>query len=219
MENIFDEALEAYKRIKHNLNILYKPFIKENPKNLSNIKGMLRDFDALLQFSMMEIALNDGNLHKKELLFISSLPFDYNFLDYLRDKGYGQYTWDQLYRIDEKVLRKLLYKESDAIIKLNDTLIETIAIITTIVNDDEIYDGVTDGYVDLFDLLDKDIRKLIAAVAFADGEFDKEEILNGCAIIPVMKKFEERVKYYFSNKKPSNKTSNSSLKDFYVKKN
>lgn len=67
--NIFDEAIEAYDRCISVLSIFtetYKRFCDDN-KIEYDPEVTLSQFDLVLQYSMLQLALNDGYLDEGEI--------------------------------------------------------------------------------------------------------------------------------------------------------
>jgi hypothetical protein len=209
MANIFEMAMNAYNEIINDLSsatMAFKRYADSNNIDY-NPKITLIQFDILLQYSMLQVALGDRYLDKREISFIENITKYSDFCDYLRHHGVEDVSWNTLYNANEDDLNECLNIIKKEIIDLSRDFISIFSI----------YDATTD-YNYLTDLK-KNVLTIIIAVCQADGRAEKEEFENGCLILSVVNQIEkekESIETKYINKPEQPKKS---LKDFYVKKN
>lgn len=172
-----------------------------------DVDSTLSGFDALLQYSMMQIALNDDNLHIEELKLISSLSKYCNFCDYLNQRGYKNITWQRLYNADEGELQSIILDLEYDMRVLNGDLITIFPLIDKAIPER-----------DFISELKTVVAVMLITVAAADNDYDENE-LGGTLIMETLNIMERKKESLPDTNIQSKQSQKHSLKDFYVKKN
>ena len=211
MENeVKQTALDSYDKIINLLENIFKSW-KETFQKEFDIRVGLNCFDVLLQFSMLQIALNDGQLQSEELEFIRDISKYCNICDYFNQRGYQNVEWQNILNTDESTLKEILNGLQEDIIDISMDFVNIFS-----------YADAAISKYNFFDSLKNNIFNILIAVASADNNADKSEF-NWCIIFATLNEIAKRKQAYidaFNN--PSNpngeNTNKKSLKDFYVKK-
>lgn len=176
MANIFDAAKAAYKDCINDLTVMGKAteqvMAKKGKKFDTRI--LLNQFDVLLQYSLLQLALADGNLAGEELTFIMDLSQYYPLPEFFKSVGYKNATWQVIYNTQEQKLSNIVEEAEEAVIKLS----------VDFINIFSAFDSATE--YDYFKDLKNNISIIIAATCQADGKAEDCEIENGCLIIDAM---------------------------------
>lgn len=143
-------------------------------------KSVLRDFDILLQYSMLQVAVADDILTKDEIQFIQNITAYGDFCTFLSAVAKYEITWEGLYYSDESDIKSVLNDMNDIIHMLAKTFITTFAVV----------DSATE-YNYLADLK-RNVTIMILATCKADGEIEDSEFSNGCLIIDIVEEIENR---------------------------
>ena len=172
-------------------------------------RGALERFDVLLQYSLMQVALNDGYFHIEEAKFIRDIAQYCDFCDFLRKHGFDDLTWQEIYDSDERRWKRVLDDARDDVISLSN---DFVAIFATV-------DAVTASHSYIDDFYNY-MLAIISAIVVADGNYDEEEIFGGCLILDriesIKKLKKENEKTHQKQPKAQKRTT---LKDKFVKKN
>ena len=163
--NIFEIAQAAYKDSLNdikNMSQLVEKVLK-NAGQKYDYKITLKQFDILLQYSLLQIAAADNDIDENEIAFIRDITQCGDLCDYLR------------------IGKSLLDTIRDAIIELAH---EFVAMFVSVDKTIE-YDFLGD--------LKRNVTAVILATCRADGQERAEELTNGCLIISVIKTMEQLI--------------------------
>ena len=176
MANVFREAVSAYEDSINDLRMITKSFEKYSRENGGNYNARytLNQFDILLQYSLLQMALADGFLHENEVFFIKEITQYADLCDYLEDCGYDDVTWKKIYNTRESTLNRILDDVQDDVMRISKDFVVLFTV----------FDAATD-YDYLKDLINN-ISKIAYALCAADGNAEKIELNNGCLIIDVL---------------------------------
>lgn len=183
MASIFDAAKAAYGDCISDLMTMgaatEEVMAKQGKKFSTRI--LLNQFDVLLQYSMLQIALKDGYLANEELSFICSLAKYYALPDFLKTVGYSNATWQVIYNTQEQKLNSIVAEIKNDVAKLSMDFINIFSA----------FDAVTS--YDFFEDLKDNVATIIAAVCQADGKTEEREYRSGCLIIDAMAAIAKRL--------------------------
>lgn len=143
-------------------------------------KSVLRDFDILLQYSMLQIAVADDILTKDEIQFIQNITEYGDFCTFLSAVAKYKITWEGLYYSDESDIKTILNDMKGIIYTLAKTFMATFAV----VDSETEYNYLAD--------LKRNVTIIILATCKADGEIEDTEFSNGCLIIDIVKEIENK---------------------------
>lgn len=211
-ENVFEKAAQAYVDVMNTATEMFKVH-QESLKNQGkqfNIRVALNQLDVIIQYSMLQIALNDGNLDENEIKFIESMSQYCNFCDYLNQRGYQGVTWEVIFNTDENSLKQVLEESKNDVISLSEDFVSVFSII----------DAMTEH--NYLDDLYQSFCSIIAAVMQADGKNYREEVEGGCLLIDLLNVVDAKkheVEESINNQKKQQPQVKKTLKDYYVKKN
>ena len=143
---------------------------------------LLNQFDVLLQYSLLQVALADGTLAGEELTFIMDLSQYYPLPEFLKTVGYTNATWQVIYNTNEQKLNGIVKEVEDSVVKLSQDFINIFSA----------YDSATD--YNYFNDLKRNISKIIAATCQADGNSETRELNKGCLIIDALAQISKKIK-------------------------
>lgn len=89
-KNVFEEAAKAYVAVMNTATEMFKfhqQSMANDGKNF-DVRVGLNQLDVIIQYSMLQVALNDCNLDENEVSFIKSMSQFCDFCDYLNQAGY-----------------------------------------------------------------------------------------------------------------------------------
>lgn len=184
MASIFDAAKAAYKDCINDLTVMGKAteqIMAKKGKNFST-RVLLNQFDVLLQYSLLQLALADGTLAGEELSFIMDLAQYYPLPDFLKAVGYKNATWQVIFNTQEQKLSGIVDEVEDAVVDLSQDFINIFSA----------FDSATE--YSYFDDLKRNIGIIIAATCQADGKAEARELENGCLIVFAMVQIEKQIK-------------------------
>lgn len=183
MASIFDAAKAAYQDCINDLTVMgnaTEEIMRQKGKAFKT-RILLNQFDILLQYSMLQLALADGTLAGEELTFIRDLAQYSNLPEYLKTVGYSNATWQVIYNTNEQKLNGIVAEIEEAVVELSLDFIHIFAA----------FDAATD--YDYFDDLKRNVSIIIAATCQADGNAEKRELRNGCLIIDAMAQIDKKL--------------------------
>ena len=165
MSTYKEKAFESYNKACDLVSLLFnfmndKKLVKEG----FDVKKALNNFDVLVQYSLVEVALSDKKFSSNELKFISEFHRFYSFIDYLEALGFKDVTWKKLYVIDEKSLKSIMEKIKAHVKLINKDFVEYISLIDK-------YTPNHDYSKDLYDLM----VPVISGVIVSDQKWDSKE--------------------------------------------
>ncbi len=213
MENVFEKAKKAYDNIMKTAQAMFEiheEAMKGNGVDFS-VESAMCELDVLIQYSMLQIALNDGNLNENEVAFIKNLSSYLDFCGYLNQRGYQDVTWDVIFSTDEESLKEVLKEAKEDILALSKNFVVIFSLI----------DAMTPQQ-DYLEELKQDFVNITCAVMQSDGEIYKCEITNGCMFLEILNtiyKTKAANVENINNKKAQETPKKKTLKDYYVKKN
>lgn len=216
-KNIIQKAVNAYNDSTALLESIFTTFkkIQNDAGGDFDVRVAMNRYDALLQYSMMQVALKDGTLCEEEVKFIMSLTKYCDLCDYLNQRDFEGVNWQVLYNTDENVIANVLKQYEADMLELNKEFISIFASIDFAIPD---HDFVAElrNYAGI----------ILTSVAAADNNIKQEEFAPDSLIMIAIAAIEElksrassgnlgNVKQQNIDEKPRKK----SLKDFFVKKN
>lgn len=145
-----------------------------------DIKSVLRNFDILLQYSMLQVAVADNILKEEEIRLIQNITEYGDFCSFLSVIAKYEITWEGLYYSKESDIKQVLNDMKDIVHDLANTFVTTFAVV----------DSVTD-YNYLSDLK-RNVTMLFLSICKIDGSVEDSEFSNGCLIMNVVKEIEAR---------------------------
>lgn len=184
MASIFDEAKVAYKNCIDDLTVMGNATeqIMANKGKKFDTRILLNQFDVLLQYSLLQVALADGTLAGEELTFIMDLSQYYPLPEFLKSVGYKNATWQVVYNTNEQKLNGIINELKNDVEKLSQDFINIFSA----------FDSATDH--NYFDELKRNIGVIIAATCQADGKAENIEIKKGCFVIDVMAQINSKLR-------------------------
>ena len=210
------DALDAYGKatqLIEGMFEVYQDFQKDKGKSF-DVKDALVKFDVLLQFSMMQVALENNSLHIDEAKIIRDMSKYCDFCDYLNNNGFQNVTWQKVYDCKESSLQEIVTEHQDVMVKANMELVAMLML----------FKGTENG-VEFFESLKQLVFVILASVSASDGNFDKAEVTQQCLILQALAAAEQLAEEATGGKAEGEQSAEqpqgkkTSLKDFYVKKN
>jgi uncharacterized repeat protein (TIGR02543 family) len=143
-------------------------YIESGYRNCSDKASQL---EALLQYSMLQIAVSDRDFDKKEAELIAGITLKDDLFRHLKDTNIGIDSWAELYRVSEEKRQSFLANLSDG---MKQIVYEFVGAVEKMPNADE-----ADRYL-------RDMKQswdtVLDAVISADGVRSYQEMGNGCLI-------------------------------------
>ena len=174
--NIFDEAMEAYDRCISVLSIFtetYKKFCDDNEIEYDP-EVTLSQFDLVLQYSMLQLALNDGYLDEGEIYFIRDITKHGDLCEYLDRRGIKGITWEGIYKSNELMVSKLLNKVGQEIYDMSSDFIHLFVANALVIP------------MDFFPFFQRDIYLIFLATCHADGDINNEGEDLDCLMFDIL---------------------------------
>lgn len=181
--DIYSKAIDAYNKACSLVEGLFKEIKDEKlVKERFSRKKMMENFDILVQYSMMQVALSDKDFSSKEVKFISKLSKYCSFVTYLNNLGFNDVTWDKLFFIKAEVLKSILDKIKVNVQELSEDFIKYFSLIDAKKPD-------CDYAKELYNYM----IAIMSAVILSDGKWKESEkelplIIVAIAIIKQRKK-------------------------------
>ena len=187
---IFNAAIAAYEDSINDLRNMTNMVasIMRNQGKSYEPRITLNQFDILLQYSMLQIALADGYLDESEALFIKDIAQYSDFCVFLNQHGFNNVTWQTIYNTRESTLNSLLDEAKADIMELSEDFITVFSLV----------DAATD--YNFVDDLKRNVLVIVLATCQADGHADAIELNNGCLIVSAINEIERRKKAFESLK-------------------
>ena len=205
------QAARTYDRIMEITVDLYRSINKVLDKDF-DIEVVIMKMDFILQFSMMQIALEDYDCDVDEAIFIRDLSSKFDFCDFLKAEGYNNVTWQTLLNTNENKLKSIIREYFPLAKEKADDLALGFGLITS--NED--------GGKQFFQEIKQLVLDLAYYIALSDGVANESEVPNNCILYYFLIKIDEYANQFNNKRDNENHSSTNtrrSLKDFYVKKN
>lgn len=176
MTSIFDRAKTAYRDCISDLTVMGDAVatIQAKQGKKFDTRILLNQFDVLLQYSLLQIALADGTLANEEACFIRDLAENSDLTELLKKLGYDNASWQTIYNTEESKLSSILKSIEQDVMNLSKDIVSVFAG----------YDAANPH--DYFADLKNNIAIIIAATCQADGKSEACELNEVCLIIKVM---------------------------------
>lgn len=183
LQGIFDKCKLAYKVTCADIGAMgdwLGERLDNGKKERFNSELLCKNFDIILQFSLLQIAVADNELDSKELVFIRDLTINGDLIEYLNSLVENKIDWETVYNADIFELKGLL-KDIEPLMKnLSDDLATAFAICDV----STIYNCVSD--------LKTSIMAIINGLGKMDGDFSYLEQHADCLIVRVISEIENR---------------------------
>ena len=100
LQAIFDSCREAYKDSYFTISAMgdwLSERLDNGKKERFNSKLLCKNFDIILQFSLLQIAVADNDLDPKEVVFIRDLTINGDLIEYLNSLVENKIDWETVY--------------------------------------------------------------------------------------------------------------------------
>lgn len=178
-QEIFERAAIAYENTTEFLEKAVFPFRKafeeKHGNNKYSIKGGLNSFDILIQYSLFELALADGNLDSNEVEYMKDTCKYLQFPDFFHYYGINDITWEKLVSLGEADLKEILDKVLSDVVDLTKDFINSFAL----------YDFMNEEK-DFTHVLANSINAICCGLLAADGEVKNEEQQTKCLALDAL---------------------------------
>ena len=176
---IFERAAQAYENTTEFLEKAVFPFRKafeeKHGNNEYSIEKGLNSFDVLIQYSLFELALADGNLDPNEVAYMKDTCKYMPFPDFFRYYGINDITWDKLVGLGETDLAEILDKVLSDVVDITKDFINSFALYD-FMNEEKDYTRV----------LANSINAICCGLLAADGEVKDEEQKRKCLALDAL---------------------------------
>lgn len=176
--NVYQRALQAYKNTLSDLTVmgLITETVSESKGQKFDSSLLLEQFDIMLQYSMLQLALADGRLSLGELQFIKDLTEKGDLCEFLKEEGYSNATWYSIYSMDETRISKILKDCKSDMKKVSHDF-------TVMFSSFSLNKG-----AEYLTSLKNNIADVLIAIISADGRRDEKEAdqINDCLIVDVV---------------------------------
>lgn len=184
MASIFDQGKAAYDKCMRDLTVMGDATVEVMAKKGKKFdtRILLNQFDVLLQYSLLQVALADGTLAGEELTYIMDLSKYYPLPEFLKTVGYKNATWQVIYNTEEGKLGGILKEIENDVITLSNDLINIFSA----------FDSASEH--DYFKDLKNNVELIIKATGQADGDAKEVELKRQCLIRDVMSQIYKKIK-------------------------
>lgn len=183
LQAIFDKCKLAYKVTCADIGAMgdwLSERLDNGKKERFNSELLCKNFDIILQFSLLQIAVADNELDSKEVVFIRDLTINGDLIEYLNSLVENKIDWETVYNADVFELKGLLKDVEPLMESLSNDLATAFAICDL----SAIYNCVSD--------LKTSIMTIINGLGKMDGDFSYLEQHADCLIVRVISEIENR---------------------------
>ena len=185
LQRIFDSCKKAYEECYVTIAGMgdwLRERMDSGKKEKVNSKLLCKNFDIVLQFSLLQIAVADNELDPKEVIFIRDLTFDGDLFEYLNSfvESKAKVDWKTAYNCSVSVLKELLETVEPLVKSLSVDLVTVFAVCDA----STVHNYVSD--------LKTFVMAIINGLGKMDGDFSYLEQHADCLIIRVISEIENR---------------------------
>ena len=183
LQAIFDKCKLAYKVTCADISAMgdwLSERLDNGKKERFNSKLLCKNFDIILQFSLLQIAVADNDLDSKEVVFIRDLTINGDLIEYLNSLVENKIDWETVYNADVFELKGLL-KDIEP---LMESLSNDLATAFAICDASTVHNYVSD--------LKTSIMTIINGLGKMDGDFSYLEQHADCLIVRVISEIENK---------------------------
>ena len=183
LQAIFDKCKLAYKGTCVDISMMghwLSERLDNGKKERFNSKLLCKNFDIILQFSLLQIAVADNDLDPKEVVFIRDLTINGDLIEYLNSLVENKIDWETVYNADVIELKGLL-KDIEP---LMESLSNDLATAFAICDASTVHNYVSD--------LKTSIIVIVNGLDKMDGDFSYLEQHADCLVIRLASEIERR---------------------------
>lgn len=183
LQAIFDKCKLAYKVTCADISAMgdwLSERLDNGKKERFNSELLCKNFDIVLQFSLLQIAVVDNDLDSKEVVFIRDLTINGDLIEYLNSLVENKIDWETVYNADVFELKGLL-KDIEP---LMESLSNDLATAFAICDASTVHNYVSD--------LKTSIMTIINGLGKMDGDFSYLEQHADCLIVRVISEIENK---------------------------
>ena len=183
LQAIFDKCKLAYKGTCVDISMMghwLSERLDNGKKERFNSKLLCKNFDIILQFSLLQIAVADNDLDPKEVVFIRDLTINGDLIEYLNSLVENKIDWETVYNTDVIELKGLLRDIEPLIESLSNDLATAFAICDA---------STAHNYVSE---LKTSIIVIVNGLGKMDGDFSYLEQHADCLVIRLASEIERR---------------------------
>lgn len=183
LQAIFDKCKLAYKVTCADIGAMgdwLSERLDNGKKERFDSELLCKNFDIVLQFSLLQIAVADNDLDSKEVAFIRDLTINGDLIEYLNSLVENKIDWETVYNADVFELKGLLKDIEPLMESLSNDLATAFAICDL----STIYNCVSD--------LKTSIMTIINGLGKMDGDFSYLEQHADCLIVRVISEIENK---------------------------
>lgn len=183
LQGIFDKCKLAYKVTCADIGAMgdwLSERLDNGKKERFNSELLCKNFDIILQFSLLQIAVADNDLDSKEVVFIRDLTINGDLIEYLNSLVENKIDWEAVYNADVFELKGLL-KDIEP---LMESLSNDLATAFAICDASTVHNYVSD--------LKTSIMTIINGLGKMDGDFSYLEQRADCLIVRVISEIESK---------------------------
>lgn len=183
LQAIFDKCKLAYKGTCVDISMMghwLSERLDNGKKERFNSKLLCKNFDIILQFSLLQIAVADNDLDPKEVVFIRDLTINGDLIEYLNSLVENKIDWETVYNANVIELKGLLKDIEPFMESLSNDLATAFAICDA----STVHNYVSD--------LKTSIIVIVNGLGKMDGDFSYLEQHADCLVIRLASEIERR---------------------------
>ena len=183
LQAIFDKCKLAYKGTCVDISMMghwLSERLDNGKKERFNSKLLCKNFDIILQFSLLQIAVADNDLDPKEVVFIRDLTINGDLIEYLNSLVENKIDWETVYNADVIELKGLLKDIEPLMESLSNDLATAFAICDATTAHNYVSD------------LKTSIIVIVNGLGKMDGDFSYLEQHADCLVIRLTSEIERR---------------------------
>ena len=183
LQATFDKCKLAYKGTCVDISMMghwLSERLDNGKKERFNSKLLCKNFDIILQFSLLQIAVADNDLDPKEVVFIRDLTINGDLIEYLNSLVENKIDWETVYNANVIELKGLLKDIEPFMESLSNALATAFAICDA----STVHNYVSD--------LKTSIIVIVNGLGKMDGDFSYLEQHADCLVIRLASEIERR---------------------------
>ncbi len=163
-QTIFDTCKLVYKKMLSRVRMMAETVSSLDEVDLDS-EQVIIDFDIILQYSLLQIAVADYELDNNEIIFIRDLTEEGDFVEDLINERFNRsITWESIYGGGALIIKDLLSSLKSEMTKISNDFVWVVALFDTLTPEH--------NYVEEFE---KMIWQIFGGVSIIDGQLTNSE--------------------------------------------
>lgn len=148
-EQIYGQARQAYLASVQQVKVIgttLQRFYEKNGQKFS-CDILLRQYDCILQYALVEYSIQDGNATADEIAFIMGMTENADLVEYINSKYKEKISWKSIANADYDSIRNWLDRNKQFIDPLASEFVEAFAVVDRAVESEDLLDDLVNKIV------------------------------------------------------------------------